>query len=467
MTIQLPSQFEFLFKPKRIKVAFGGRGGAKTVSVAKSLLTIAASERKKVLCLREFMNSIDDSVHSALKTEVETLGLSSLFTSTNNQITSETGSVFKYASLSRNLASIKSKHDFDIAWIEEAETITEKSLDVLIPTIRKEGSELWFTFNPDDEFGPVYSKFVKPYLDDIRRQGFYEDEHLYVVKVNLDDNPFAPPELVEESALMKKTNLKKWLHIYGGEVFSDYSDSIIQPEWVDAAIDAHIKLRFQPQGVKSMGFDPADSGADAKAVMLRHGSVITKGLKWSDGELPEAIDRAFELAYDWRTEFIVYDSDGIGRGVKVGLEPRIVGKNIEVYPYGGNDSVDNREEIYAGDKSNRNTFRNKRAQYYWLLKDRFEATYNAIEKGIYTDPDKMISLSSDLEDLDVLKSELVKIERKKGQNSYIQIESKEDMRKRGVRSPNMADALVMCFANPEPMTDNLSTLQNMTFSSEF
>jgi phage terminase large subunit len=304
---------------------------------------------------------------------------------------------------------------------------------------------------------------VKPYLDTIESQGVYEDEDLFVCKVNIEDNPFAPSELLDESAKMKKYDFKKWKHIWGGDVFSDYSESIIQPEWVDAAIDAHKKIPFEAVGVKSMGFDPADTGADAKAIMMRHGSVITQGKKWHDGNIDDAIIMAFDCAYEWRAEFIVYDADGLGVGVKVGLGPRIEGKNITVIPYRGNDGKDYPDEIYAKDKTNRDTFKNKRAQYWWNLVDRFKATYNAIEKGIYTDPANMISLSSDIEDLDVLKSELIKVQRKKGDNSFIQIESKKDMAARGVKSPNMADGVVMCFANPAPEPETIQ----IDFDSEF
>lgn len=461
LKVNLPHKFEFLFKPKRFKIMFGGRGGGKTVSCSKALSIIAAQNKTKILCLREFMNSIDDSVHSSLKDEIELLSLADRFKITNNQIEGQNGSQVKYAALARNLSSIKSKHDFDIAWIEEAETVSQKSLDVLFPTIRKSGSEVWATFNPDDEFGAIY-QLVKPHLDTISKQGFYEGEDIYIVKVNLEDNPFAPQELIDASAKMQRESFKKWRHIYGGEVFSDYRQSIIQPEWVEAAIDAHIKLKFKPEGVKSMGFDPADTG-DAKALMLRHGSVITHGLQWSDGEYPEALDKAFNMAYELRAEHIVYDADGMGVGVKDGLAKRIEGKNIIVTPYHGGGAKDNPDQIYANDKTNKDTFKNKRAQYYWNLVDRFEKTYNAVEKNLYTDPDNLISLSSKIEDLDILKSELTRIERKKGANTYIQIESKKDMISRGVKSPNMADALKMCFANPPPVLN----FDNLQFDSEF
>lgn len=451
MQVNLPEKFESIFKPKRWKIFYGGRGGAKTVSFSKALLILAAQEQKRILCTREFLNSIDESVHSSLKEEITNLSLSHLFSFTNNKIIGSNGSLITYSGLARNLSSIKSKNDIDIVWIEEAETVSEKSLSVLKPTIRKDGSEIWVSFNPDDEFSPIY-EIIKPYLDTIEKQGFYEDDEMYICKVNLEDNPFAPQVLLDQSAKMKKENYKEWLHIWGGYVYGDYSESIIQPEWFAAAIDAHLKLNFQAMGVKSLGFDPADSGKDAKAIVQRYGSVITHASQWHDGELPEAIDRTFDFAYENRIEHIVYDADGLGVGVKVGLKDKIEGKNIVVTPYRGNGKIPNPLEIYKEDKSNQDTFKNARAYWHWSLRDRFEATYNAIVKGIYTDPINMISISSEIEDLGILKSEAIKVQRKKGQNSFIQIESKEDMKKRGLKSPNLFDSLVMSFANPPPQT---------------
>lgn len=454
MAVQIAGKFQFLRKPKRIKVMYGGRGGAKTISIVRTLLLMTCERPLKVLCLREFMNSIDDSVHGALVGEMSKMGVDACFDAQAKSIDSVINdSIFRYGQLSRNISSIKSKYDFDVAWVEEAETITAKSLDYLIPTFRKEGSEIWLSFNPDDEFGAAFSEYVKPHLDVINEQGYYEDDELIVVKVGLEDNPFAPQELIDASASMKIKNYKKWLHIYGGECFADYEDSIIQPEWIDAAIDAHKKLNFKPLGVRALGFDPADSGDDDKAIALRHGSVVISAKAWGDGELPDAIDIAFDKAYKKRAEVLVYDADGLGAGVKVGLDKRIEGKRLIVEAYKGGAKVDNPDENYIdGDDeanivTNKDTFKNKRAQYWWFLRDRFEKTYNAIEHGVYTDPAELISLSSDIECLGQIKSELCKVQRKRTNNSLIQIESKPDMKKRGVKSPNVSDALVMCFAN--------------------
>jgi phage terminase large subunit len=475
MLIEIPDRLEFLFKPKRFKILYGGRGGYKTKNICRALTFRSAKEKTKIMCLREFQASIEDSVHAAIKTELDETGIGSiliekqpLFEIYETKIDARNGSQFRYYSFSRHLSAIKGNDDCDIAWIEEGESISHKDLNhILIPTMRKDGSEIWISFNPDDEFGAVYSQFVKPHLDEINSKGFYEDDLMYVIRTSIDDNPFPNQLLLEDSERLKKSNYREWLHVYGGEPYLDYENSIIKPEWVDAAIDSHLKLKFSAIGVRSLGFDLADTG-DAKVTMQRHGSVITNGDRWTSGELPDAIDRAFRNAEEWKSEFMVYDDDGLGKSMKVYVANVTINKNILVVPYNGNDSVDDPDDVYLEDpagegkeKTNQEMFRNKRAQYYWYLRDRFEATYNAINKGIYTDPEELISISSDLEDLDILKSELIKIKRVRGNNSMIQIQSKKDAAKEGTKSPNMADGLIMCFANPLPIISAVQVKLNI------
>ena len=455
--IQIPEKLGFMLKPKRIKVAYGGRGGAKTVSFVKIAIHLAKLSPVKFLCLRQFMNSIDDSVHSELEEEINRQGLQDFFTVNRSSIDGINGSQFRYSQLDRNIQSLKSKSKFDVAWVEEAATVTEKSLDFLLPTIRKSGSELWFSFNPEDEFQAVYAEFVKPHLAEIAEYGYFESDELYVCKIGLDDNPFAPAELKQHSEQMKRENYRKWVHVYGGECEADYEDSIISPEWVQASIDAHIKLGFRPQGVISTGFDPADTGSDNKATVTRWGNVVVDAHSWTDGGIEEAVDRAFSYAFDQRSDHIVYDAVGIGASVKMGLDERIYGKRIKVDAFQGGASPDIPDARYKNDRTNKDTFANKRAQYWWYLRDRFEATYLAVNSMKYTDPSELISISSDLskERIAQLKSELTRVQRKRtGRgNDTIMLESKADMKKRNMKSPGMADALVYSFANSLPFSE--------------
>jgi len=435
--------FKALDKPKRYKVFFGGRGGAKSWQIAQALLIRAASEPTRILCTREIQGSIKESVHKLLSTTIDRLGLSSFFDVLEAEIRGKNGSSIIFEGLKHNITKIKSMEGIDIVWAEEAESVTETSWDVLLPTIRKAGSEIWVSFNPHDELDNTYQRFVVPHKDEIDKYGFFEDAQTYVRKVNFEDNPWFTEELQAQMEDCKRTNYRKWLHIWCGECNADYADSIIQPEWVEAAIDAHKKLNFKPCGKRQAGFDPADEGEDAKAVVTRHGVLINKIKSWKDGDLDDAVSYALKIVKQQHCRLLTYDVVGIGAGVKLALK-RLDTPELVTAAYTGAGVTDG-ESLYEDDLKNEDVFRNGRAQWWWYLRDRFEKTYQAVEKGRYINPDDLISLDSTLEELPRLKSELCKVRRKRGQTAYIQIESKQDMKKRGVQSPNIADALVMAF----------------------
>lgn len=453
-SVEIAEAFQPLFKPKRFKVFFGGRGAAKSWGMAQALEVLAAQKPLRILCTREFQGSIQESVHKLLSDTAERIGLGSFYSVQQSVIKGANGSNFIFEGLKNNTTKIKSMEGVDIVWCEEAEAISERSWDLLIPTIRKEGSEIWISFNPADEQDATYQRFVAPYLAEIEANGFYEDEQIYVAKVGWQHNPWFPEELRKEMEDCKRSNYRKYLHIWEGQCNADYTDSVIQPEWIEAAIDAHVKLGFKAEGVRSLGFDPADGGRDAKALAFRHGVVVKRIEQWEAGDLSDAIDRAFDTAFDLRCTDLVYDGIGVGAAVKVALRRKDVREGMEVTGFIASESPSEPNTRYMDDRPNREVFRNRRAQWWWYLRDRFEKTYRAVEKGEYIDPDELISLDGDCENLSALKSELARVQRKRGtSNTLIQLESKDEMRKRGLPSPNMADALVMAFANPAPNPD--------------
>ncbi|RZI60675.1 MAG: PBSX family phage terminase large subunit [Pseudomonas sp.] len=452
MQIQLIEAFEALIHPKRIKCFFGGRGAAKSEEYAEKLVYFAWAHGDKVLCGREFQNSIEDSSYALIVSKIDAMGLRGFFDIQATAIYGPNGSCFKFVGLSRNIESLKSKFGYTKVWIEEAEAVSDKTWKVLIPTIREAGSEIWISFNPNESEAATYQRFVMPYLESINRCGFYEDEYIYVRKVSYRDNPYFPETLRIEMERDKKSNYKKYLHIWEGECNADYDDSIIEGEWVDAAIDAHLRLKHVPRGERVLSFDPADSGSDAKATVRRHGMLVEKIKKWTHGDIDDAINIAFDDAFEYRADILVYDNIGVGAGLKVGLKERIANRKIEVQGFGAGDSP--RPGIYKDERKNEDTFRNLRAQGWWTLRDRFEDTYRALEKGEYIDPVNLISLSSDIGKLEIesLKAELVRQQRKRSSGSrLIQLVSKEEMRKLGIPSPNMADALMMSFMLKPPV----------------
>lgn len=448
--ILTPECFETLLYPKRLKVRYGGRGAGKSEDVAEKAVAFAYQMGDRWLCGREFQNSIDDSVYGLIVSKIRLMeehGIipDGFFDVQASAIYGRNGSCFRFIGLARNVESLKSKYGYTKVWLEEAETISEKTWTLLEPSIRADGSEIWITFNPNDESAPTYQRYVKPYEEAIRANKFHVDEIIDVRKVGYQDNPWFPEVLRQQMERDKALNYRKYLHVWEGECNADYEDSIIEPEWIDAAIDAHIKLNYKPRGERVTAFDPADSGKDAKGLAQRHGMFVKDVRQWKDGDIDDAIGRAFDAAFDDRSDILVYDSIGVGAGVKVGLRDRIAGRPLQVHGFGGGDSPT--LGIYKEDRTNKDVFKNKRAQYWWLLRDRFERTYQAVMKGEYHDPETLISLSSDIKDLPQLKAELVRQQRKRSSGSrLIQLVSKDEMRADGIPSPNMADALVMAFA---------------------
>lgn len=455
LEIEIFEAFEFLLYPKRIKVPFGGRGGAKSEEIAEILVWSVWQYGDKVLCGREFQNSIEESSYSLIVAKIEKFGLQDFFDVQATAIYARNGGCFKFVGLARNITSLKSKFGYNKVWVEEAENISEATWKVLIPTVRAENSEIWISFNPNEPDAPTYTRFVTPYLEAINRQGFYEDEYIYVRKVSYRDNPKFPEVLRIEMERDKAQNFKKYLHVWEGECNTDYEDSVIEPEWVDAAVDAHTRLNYTPRGDRVIGFDPADDGSDAKAVTKRYGMLVQDVVKWDKGDIDDAINRAFSDAFEFRADILVYDNIGVGAGVKVGLADRISGRNIDVQGFGAGDSP--WPGRYKEDRKNEDVFKNLRAMGWWLLRDRFERTYQAVTKGEYFDPATMISLSSSIKDLAQLKIELVRQQRKRTAGTkVIQLISKEEMRSRGIPSPNMADSLMMAFMvrdKPKPRQD--------------
>jgi phage terminase large subunit len=188
LDVQFPEKLGFLFEPHRYKVARGGRGSGKSWSFARAILIHCMQKTTRVLCTREVQKSIQQSVHQLLSDQIEALGLQSHFEILQTEIRGPNGSCIYFSGLSDVTAtSLKSFEGVDICWCEEAQTISDKSWKTLIPTIRKEGSEIWVTYNPELETDPTHERFVtNPPPDCVS------------VLMNWSDNPWFPAVLDQE-----------------------------------------------------------------------------------------------------------------------------------------------------------------------------------------------------------------------------------------------------------------------------
>ena len=192
---RFPKSLQFLFKPARYKVARGGRGSGKSWGFARALILRCAKQQTRVLCTREIQKSIQQSVHQLLSDQIAAMGLAPVFEILQTEIRGPHGSCFYFSGLSDVTATaLKSFEGVDVCWCEEAQAISAKSWKTLIPTIRKEGSEIWVTYNPELESDPTHAMFVtNPPPDCVS------------VLMNYTDNPYFPKVLESERAHAEAT----------------------------------------------------------------------------------------------------------------------------------------------------------------------------------------------------------------------------------------------------------------------
>ncbi len=220
MTISINKKLKpFCTYDYRYYVAYGGRGSAKSWSIARILLLLASQSKIRVLCTREIQDSIKDSVHKLLKDQIDLLELQG-FTVQNDTIKHTNGSEFIFTGLYRNITKIKSMEAIDICWIEEAESISAMSWQVLDPTIRKPQSRIFISFNPRYEDDIIYKNFV-----------IEKPDNAYVVKVNWNDNKHFPAELEAQRVHMQRTNPELYLHIWEGELKKNTEELILSGRW--------------------------------------------------------------------------------------------------------------------------------------------------------------------------------------------------------------------------------------------
>jgi phage terminase large subunit len=204
---QFPKKARVLFEPNRYCVLKGGRGSGKSQSTARALLLMAAQRPLRVLCCREIQRSIRDSVHRLLEDVIDEMGLRDCYRVMETQIVGKNGSLFLYSGLStQTIESIKSLEGVQVCWVEEAQTITERSWSLLIPTIRTPGSRFILTMNPQLESDPTSQRFLKT-----------PPPNCKVVTMNYTDNPWFPQELEAERLHHLETNPDTYGHVWEGE----------------------------------------------------------------------------------------------------------------------------------------------------------------------------------------------------------------------------------------------------------
>ena len=271
---QFPAKLQCLFRPEksRYRVLFGGRGGAKSWGIARALLIKGAQSPIRILCAREFQTSIKDSVHKLLCDQIEDLGMSTFYEITQAAIRGVNGTEFAFVGLKNNVANVKSFEGVDICWVEEAQTVSRHSWNVLIPTIRKEGSEIWVSFNPELETDETYQRFV-----------VNPPDNAIVQKINWSDNPWFPETLRLEKDALKSRDPAAYNTVWEGLCKQTVDGAIFAREMQMAELENRI-TRVPYDGTKPVHAIFDLGWSDATAIwFVQFIGMETRVLRYMEG----------------------------------------------------------------------------------------------------------------------------------------------------------------------------------------
>lgn len=252
--LTMPAALGSLLFPKRYKITYGGRGSAKTRTLVSLLVERSRTRFERILCCREIMKSLADSSYQEIVDEINRRGIEEEFKILESKITHlGTGATFSFEGLYRNVTKIKGYAGATLVWVEEAENVSKRSWDILTPTIRAPGSEIWVSFNPSKEDDPTYIRFVLPFLDSMK-DGQYESDRHTVIKINYDQNPWFPQELEDERQDMRRTDYDRYLWIWEGEFYDHTDAQVLAGKWrvdrfdMDEFGSKRMGPRFLPDG---------------------------------------------------------------------------------------------------------------------------------------------------------------------------------------------------------------------------
>lgn len=221
LRIETPRVFKPLLNSARYKGAHGGRGSGKSHFFAERLIKRCITQKTDAVCIREVQRTLQQSVKKLLEVKIEALGVGSMFEVQESVIKCPHGGLIIFQGMQNHTAdSIKSLEGYDVAWVEEAQTLSQRSLDLLRPTIRKEGSELWFSWNPANDTDPV----------DKLLRGDNPPSDAIVIRANYTDNPWLPAVLKAEAEYDQRRDPSKYAHVWLGE-YNQNAEARVFKNW--------------------------------------------------------------------------------------------------------------------------------------------------------------------------------------------------------------------------------------------
>lgn len=422
-----------LLEPARYKGAYGGRGGGKSHFFAELLVeALVADPHLRAVAIREVLKSIKFSSKQLIEDKIRELGVSHYFDVQDAVIKRKHGrGLIAFAGMQDHTAdSIKSLEGFRIAWVEEAQSLSARSLELLLPTFRADGSEIWFSWNPHLPTDPV-EKLLR---------GPDRDPRAVVVECQYYDNPFLPATLAEEAAMHEQRSPATFARIWRGEYANNGEDVVIPLSWVMRAIDRWRELRNQGaftltekglyrSPVSAFGVDVAERGEDKTILAPRIGYWVPALFEHQGLDPMQVAD----VCLDWNRRYPnaaqLIDAIGIGSGVVARCRKSTV-KALAFIASGGTDRKD-RHGILS--------FKNLRAAAWWNLRDLLDPLAG-----------NDIALPDDSELIEELTAP-----RWRDASGKVQVESAvptdhfpEGLRARLGRSPDKATAVVQAFWAP-------------------
>jgi phage terminase large subunit len=433
----------------RYRGAYGGRSSGKSHEFAGMVVeAMVADPDCSVVCIREIQKSLTLSAKKLIEAKIVAFGVSHLFEVLKTEIRriGGTGICIFQGMQDHTADSVKSLEGFKIAWIEEAQSLSARSLALLRPTIRVEGSEIWATWNPRRRGDPI---------EKLLRNGAKPRGNAIVVRANYTDNPFLPSPMLKEAEDDKEDDPDGFGHTWLGEYESMGSKVVIPAAWVQSAIGLLDHLGIEATGKKYGALDVAggEDGGDENAFATRFGVELLGVEAWNGLDTSLTTNKATVLAVNAGIEEAYYDSIGVGEGVtgewaamgRRGEQP----EGLEWHPWAGGAAVLNPDERIEKDNPqsplNKNQYQNLKAQGWFSLRKRFENAHKA-RRGKPYDAEHMISIPADLPNIGQIEEELTQPQHKTSATGKTMVDKQPD----GSPSPNLADAICMAFFPAQP-----------------
>ena len=443
--IDIPQQWMPLFYDEdrwQFYALVGGRGGGKSTAAALALLfrveyiETVLGRPARVLCLREVQKSVGESCKYLMEYWIRRTGRGSQYKIQADRIITRRGGRILFRGLSDSTAQqIRSVERIDIVWFEEAQDMSERSREVLYPTIfRNVGSEIWFTFNPTRRTDPVYQDFVSPG----RRTDI-----ACVMQGNFTDMPPAwrTPEQEMERLLFKENEPDRYAHVWLGELDDEgVENRVLNMARILECIEAYKKgLHKGSGGFIEAGLDVADSNWNA--LTIREGPAILYAVRWHADDIRVTVQRTHNLALEYGVQRLYYDAGGPGAGVAAYFRNEFASRPYAVRPEMFGGAVKGAEQVFTYTYKNRDYFAQRNAQLGWGVRLRADMTRRLLQ-GEDVMPGNCLFINPAIPELDRYISQLFQPKWEESRYSRVVLRKAD----KDESSPDMYDATVLSFA---------------------